>query len=329
MAARSSPCLPQRFVIVPGAPKAGTTSLFLYLAVHPAIVASKVKKQTDYFFPLDYEHLPGPRLGNAPLSEYAALFGKVNPDQLALDASDGYFQSAEALRAIAATLPDTRLVVCLREPVSRLKSFYAMLRPHMPGPEPMSFDAYVEQMFARRAAGERRNYYWLGLEHGLYAESMKLAFELFGRHNVHIVWFDRLEADVRAEVMAMARFIGIDPAYYATRELLPQMETRQATPGLAASIYAGLKRLASRAASGSPSMKKALRRLKARWDTPLSRSLTLPPSTVVAQATTLEKLVEFYREDAVRLGTLLGEQPYWYERVEQERPSGFASSLTT
>lgn len=302
--------LDQRFVVIPGAPKAGTSSLFLYLSLHPSIVGSE-EKEPDYFLPPDYDYRPGPRYGRDPLSAYAAQFGNIRADQCGLDGSASYFHSPAALHAIAATLPHARLIVCLREPVSRLKSFYRMLRPYMPQSGRISFDAYVEDMFALRALGVPRNHYFHGLEHGLYADSMRLAFELFGRDRVHLVWFDRLERDTRAEVTAVARFIGIDPDFFATRPLLPQLEMRETDSRWAPRVYLGVKRTVHAAARRSPSTLRLLRRLKARWDTPITRAMTRAPDRVEAAADTVVRLADFYRQDGENLSALLGVRPYW------------------
>src|SRR5947209_1159841 len=110
------------FLII-GAQKAGTTSLYRYLAAHPDIVAS-TRKEVHFFdinfwrgewwyrslFPLRRRLQRRPPLRNRP-----AITGEASPYYL--------FHPFAPERA-AQLLPDAKLIVLLRDPVERAWSHY-------------------------------------------------------------------------------------------------------------------------------------------------------------------------------------------------------------
>jgi hypothetical protein len=103
------------FLII-GVGKAGTTSLFSYLVSHPQI-AEPLTKEINYFN----------QNWGRPLDWYLAHFARVSrvsPGTITGEASPGYiFNSANPAR-VAATLPEVKLIVLLRDPVLRAISHY-------------------------------------------------------------------------------------------------------------------------------------------------------------------------------------------------------------
>ena len=103
-------------LIIAGVNKAGTTSLFSYLTQHPEIGGSSIK-EACYFLPVRY--------GNkvAPISEYQALFKDSLLCPVIMEATPGYFYGGYSLaNEINKTLPDTKVIILLRDPVTRLLS---------------------------------------------------------------------------------------------------------------------------------------------------------------------------------------------------------------
>src|SRR5262249_39324802 len=114
--------LPNFFVI--GAPKAGTTSLYEYVAQHPDVYMSPVKEPA-YFKP---RHPPGGEDAEPEdrLAAYVALFDGVAGEHVVGEATPSYLQSASAAARIRDAVPDARLVAVLRNPVDRAYSGYSM-----------------------------------------------------------------------------------------------------------------------------------------------------------------------------------------------------------
>lgn len=107
--------LPDRapdFVVI-GAQRAGTTSLFRYLAEHPRITPPYTK-EVQYFSV--YHHLG--------LRWYLGNFRPRVPGTLAFEASPYYLLHRQAPIRMSRELPAAKLVVLLRDPVERAISNY-------------------------------------------------------------------------------------------------------------------------------------------------------------------------------------------------------------
>lgn len=101
------------FIIV-GAQKAGTTSLYKYLVQHSAIKSTLLKEV--HYFDLNYDR---------PLSWYQSFFPLKNKeDTITGEASPYYMFHPLALKRIANLNPDIKIIVMLRDPVSRAISHY-------------------------------------------------------------------------------------------------------------------------------------------------------------------------------------------------------------
>jgi hypothetical protein len=107
------------FMIV-GAPKCGTTALYEYLQTHPQVFVSDPKE--PHYFAEDL----GDHRSIFTRDEYQDLFANAQPEHRALgEASAWYLHSSVALPRVARELPDTKLVVMLRQPVELLLSLHS------------------------------------------------------------------------------------------------------------------------------------------------------------------------------------------------------------
>jgi len=104
-----------------GAPKAGTTSLAAWLGEHPVVFMSDPKEPAH--FSTDIQTLGAIRDSAA----YDVLFAGAALDQRSGEASTMYLRSRVAVPAVLARRPDTRLIVCLRNPVEMMPSVHGQL----------------------------------------------------------------------------------------------------------------------------------------------------------------------------------------------------------
>ena len=103
--------------LLPGAPKAGTSSLHDALCAHPEIARGRRKEPTNLL------HHPGSERrarANFPL--------RWSRGQLCGDASVEYWSHPEAPGAAADLMPEVPLIVMLRDPVERAWSDFRMFR---------------------------------------------------------------------------------------------------------------------------------------------------------------------------------------------------------
>jgi hypothetical protein len=212
--------LPNFFIV--GAPKAGTTSLYTYLASHPQVFMSPIKEPnyfaqslfTDTFFcnrrkpPFDLEaYLAGPMTEQVHFAyvtewnDYMQLFRDVDSQRAIGEASTLYLQCPDGARKIREAVPETRIVIILRDPVERAYSEYQMNLTI--GFVRESFTAEIERQFSD------------GIDLGglvsgsLYHGAVKRYLETFGPRRVLVLVQDDLK-DWPVFRARLCRFLGVD-----------------------------------------------------------------------------------------------------------------------
>src|SRR3712207_6768036 len=112
-------------LVIAGVPKAGTGSLFTYLAQHPDICGSNVK-ETGYFNHYDPRRHTGPP---PSIETYARHFAHCSGERYVLEATPTYsYGGRPVLTAIRTVLGEPRIVIALRDPTERLWSAYTFQR---------------------------------------------------------------------------------------------------------------------------------------------------------------------------------------------------------
>ncbi|ADB41348.1 sulfotransferase domain-containing protein [Spirosoma linguale] len=129
------------FLII-GAQKAGTTSLFHYLAQHPDL-AMPIDKEIHYY-DVNYQKGINWYKQYFPLRSSASCSGEATPYYL--------FHPFVAKR-IAHDMPGVKLIVCLRDPALRAFSHYQMMKRF--GIEWLTFEEAIEQEPVRYQQGLR------------------------------------------------------------------------------------------------------------------------------------------------------------------------------
>lgn len=166
--------------IIPGAAKAGTTSLHRYFNLHPDIVMTHEKK--PHFFTLadentkwkdDYQGVAIPK-------------GGIQDKFYGLKCTS-YLANPIALQRIKEIMPDVKLIVVLRNPLERIISHYKWLV--MLGQESRPFKKAIFENFnleTRHNTGEGGNWktYFTA---SLYGKQIKHVYDLFPRNNTFVV----------------------------------------------------------------------------------------------------------------------------------------------
>lgn len=195
-------------LVIAGVTKAGTTSLFHYLAQHPDIGAADVK-EVDHYAPLVHGDEP------PPLADYAAHFARVADRPWRLEASPRYFLGGPPLVSrLAAELDSPRVLVALREPVSRMWSSYTYKRSkgRLEGGD--DFAAFVDacqKVVDNGSVREPGDAMFRTLASGVYADYLGDWFAGLG-DAVRVVFFDDLTARPGDEVRELFTWLGVDPA---------------------------------------------------------------------------------------------------------------------
>jgi len=300
----------QRVFIV-GVQKAGTTTLHDLLARHPDIAAA-YPKEPGFFFKhgdetgvrrLPSEVIALRSMPCARLEEYEACFAHDPVASMRLDSTTGYFGSEHARRQIKHAHPDARIIICLREPVSRAYSAYNWARKKQVEPL-QSFENALEAEGRRREEG-----YWFWFDYtgtSLYADRVAAWRDAF--EHVKIVLFDDLKADLIAVRTDILTWLGLDPDAAGVegadahsnpsgvdRSGFTRWLRRLVTPGHEQSA---LKRRL-RDLIGS----QAAARIKAMVETRLDRRLEAPPAL---SPQTRAQLSVLFADDIARTEALIG-----------------------
>ncbi|WP_110206242.1 sulfotransferase family protein [Nocardioides daejeonensis] len=205
-------------VIVVGAQRAGTTTLFRMLGDHPQLVRPTMVKGTGYF---DDQYHHGMRwyLAHFPLRVTARLLARGHTPHT-FECSGYYLFHPLAAERIARCLPHVQVVVVLRDPVDRAYSAYRHETAR--GFDDLEFAEAVRRE-PERLAGEaerlvsvpgstshsHRHHAYLGRSH--YAEQVRRLYRTLGRDRVHLVEAERLFAEPQKEFRRLQEQLGLDP----------------------------------------------------------------------------------------------------------------------
>lgn len=200
------------YLIVGGTTKAGTTSLFRYLADHPEICGAGLK-ETRFFLDTNYQ-LPSRYRYTDGLDKYDQFFPSCAGKKLRMEATPDYMYSAVTASRIRTSLANVKFVFCLRNPVDRLWSWYRYAIQIGKLSAASTFEDYLGLQKMPRETTEYIPHLH-ALEQGEYARYLSEYVEIFGRENVHIVWFDDLCANPKRVVEKICCFAGADPGYVA------------------------------------------------------------------------------------------------------------------
>ena len=113
------PVWPNLFIV--GAAKAGSTSLYNYLKNIPGIYMSPIK-EPNFFAEMTHNNPVWSTIDDK--EKYLRLFHKVRDEKIIGEASVSYLHDLNAPRRIHQRVPDSRIIICLRDPVERGFSHY-------------------------------------------------------------------------------------------------------------------------------------------------------------------------------------------------------------
>lgn len=205
-------------VLVVGAQRSGTTTLFRLLEDHPQLVRPTLSKGTGYF---DDHYGRGMRWYRAhfPL-RWVARRLTHSRTPISFECSGYYLFHPLAAARIARDLPDARIVIMLRDPVDRAHS--AHRHEAARGFETETFETAVA-LEEERTRGEaarlaadpgavsysHRHHSYLARSD--YGPQVRRFVEAVGRDRVHVVEAERFFADPVAEFSALQEWLGLSP----------------------------------------------------------------------------------------------------------------------
>lgn len=175
------------FLII-GAAKAGTTTLYESLTLHPAIYMPELKEPC--FFSDEDKWSLG-------IEWYRSLFAGASSEQFCGEASTNYTRwphSADAAARIAENCGDVKLIYMLRHPVDRAYSHYGH---RMRKKVSMTFEEAI------RTRGDY-------LDCSRYMTQIERYLRFFGRDRFHFVFLEDLRERPADVVSSCVRFLGLE-----------------------------------------------------------------------------------------------------------------------
>ncbi len=202
-------------LVIAGAPKCGTSSLYFWLAPHPEVCASTVK---ETFYLADdisrfNENLHYKKDG---LEGYKEHFKGCLNSKVVFEATAPYIYFQTPLEVLPKLNPVPKIVFILREPARRLYSQF-------------TFNKYKLKNFT----GSFLEYISLGgekftgkhIEKGLFADYIEKWVAVFGAEKIKVLTLEQVMQDKIAAMKDLANWLEIDPAFYDSFDFMKRNET--------------------------------------------------------------------------------------------------------
>ena len=217
------------FLII-GAQKAGTTSLYNYLAQHPKIQPSIFRKEINYFEKRYYRK---------SLRWYQSQFSPSTPGLLNFEASTNYLFYPWAAKRVFETLPKSKIIILLREPKQRAWSQYKhqirSKEEQLEFPEALErelnlIDAEEEKILANPKYFSKsfRNYSYL--KRGLYCKQIQNWLQYFKIEQFFIYSSENFYKDPKKTCYEIFDFLEIERFPVDVSSKHNQSDTKQLPP---------------------------------------------------------------------------------------------------
>jgi hypothetical protein len=197
-----------KYLLISGAPKSGTTSLFRYLSDHPEICPSH-RKET-YFFAREFD-LKKVCQSNETLEEFETYFSHCHSNPtLRLEATPYTLYAKDAARKIATLLPNALVLFVLRDPIQRLISDY---RFHIQRGHPSTAGSI--QDFLKWQTGMTGKIPNL-IDQGCYIRFIQEFIDVLGESKILIIFLEDLILNRLEELQKLCILLRINGSFYST-----------------------------------------------------------------------------------------------------------------
>tara|TARA_B000000532_G_scaffold130553_1_gene104674 strand:+ start:5259 stop:6113 length:855 start_codon:yes stop_codon:yes gene_type:complete len=191
-------------LFIVGAPKAGTTSLHHYLKEIPEILMSK-RKEPDFFSDREIQeqglYYSSSRINS--LTKYNSLFSDWIDESIIGEASVSYLFYPNVPERIKLYNDNAKIIIMLRNPIERAFSHYLM--DYRLGLTSNSF----EEEFDKKKTLNFQQYFLLGN----YFHQVKRYLDIFGKENVHIIWYSDFKEKTENELNKVISFLGLNTGF--------------------------------------------------------------------------------------------------------------------
>jgi Sulfotransferase domain len=222
-------------LVIAGAPKCGTSSLYKWLADHTEACGSDVK---ETFYLMDEGHpllRKNENFHRSGLEGYRAHFNHNGSKacRLIFEATTHYLYQQTALDVLSSLPKPPQIVFVLRKPSERVYSSFQYSKHNLANVKrSLTFAQYVDEVkrnpssrlideYAGASAYVLRN----DIRYSRYIEYLSGWVARFGSERVHVLLFEEMKKDPRAFMQNFARRLCIDPTFYDSYDFPVKNET--------------------------------------------------------------------------------------------------------
>jgi len=283
---------PNFFIV--GAPKAGTSSLYEYLRKIPGIYMSPVKEPKYFSKMADYYNDPhSTKIQDK--KKYLDLFSKVKDEKIIGEASPSYLRDPDAPKLIHEISQEARILISLRDPVERIFSSYLMAKRR--GKTKTLFHEGVQDALNTKMDSSQKGFI---INAGLYTENVKSYLETFGEKQVKIIIFEEWILEPKKTIEEILMFLGVNYNLDDFKEeVYNPFGVSRGTVATSVLANPQINKMANKIISSGT--KKFLK------EKLLTKKIPKPKMDEKDR----DILINFYREDVMKLQSLLGRALPW------------------
>lgn len=213
-------------LIIGGVHKAGTTSVFTYLSMHPAVCGSSTK-EIGFFMPLVYGK---PIESMERYSDYWSHC--AGGKKYLLEASPSYIYGRELIanRIRQELGDDVKMIFIFRNPADRLFSFYERKKVNTYLSAEVTFRQFVEKSLAAASVqledhrDDEEALFVRGIKEGFYMDYLSPWFEVFG-DRLRIMFFEDLKANASDFMRDLCHWLELDFSIYSPEDFKIENQT--------------------------------------------------------------------------------------------------------
>lgn len=219
-------------LILAGAPKCGTTSLYNWLVAHPDVCGS-LPKETYYFMDKKNPFIKPDGITRRDnyhdhdLSRYSKFFKNCTNDiKIVLEATPHYMYQQTALNFFSANQPQPNIIFILRNPSSRIFSHFCYAKYNLARlKSTFSFKKFVELLLSGESDKIKcqingiypeLTFFWLKnqLRYSRYYEHLVRWAEKFTEDRINIILFEQMIKAPYSTVQYIMNRVKIDASFY-------------------------------------------------------------------------------------------------------------------
>jgi len=199
-----------KYLIIGGSTKCGTTSLFHYFEFHSQVCPCTMK-ESRYFWNNEY-HLAGVEKDLKNYNTFNSLFPKCDSEKIRIEATPDYLYSPTSASAIKSELNNCKFVFILRDPIERLLSWYKFAKLNGLIENNVTVENYIRTQLDKNIENPSQEY--RSLEQGNYFSYITEFSKKFSKENILITFYEDLSSDPRNFCTKICDFIGINSEYF-------------------------------------------------------------------------------------------------------------------